>query len=288
VTQSGPIGRIKVRHYLRPALALRFRAAARMALGVADATIPPADALALSSLLAYAEQGIASRVLAKTADDHVPRQLESPYRGKLFGHEPQHVVAERDPMDDRGPTGEGILRPISEPTVRKARSIVRRGDGEDGPDLPPYGVCLLTPRSAIEGPLYRRQAGRPPRPCCGRPSGCAPPPRASLYRGCPSSPFRQGIRGMCRAGHDRYRVAEPLLERPPQNRDHPFCKVVEPAKAREAQEAWYEDHYIRRINFLLPVRAPAASFTRPFRFAACRDGSSFPCTAREATAVPIS
>jgi quercetin dioxygenase-like cupin family protein len=36
-----------------------------------DATIPPADALALGSLLAYAEQGIASRVLAKTGGGSV-------------------------------------------------------------------------------------------------------------------------------------------------------------------------------------------------------------------------
>ena len=38
---------------------------------MADATIPPADALALGSLLAYAEQGIASRVLAKTDGGNV-------------------------------------------------------------------------------------------------------------------------------------------------------------------------------------------------------------------------
>jgi quercetin dioxygenase-like cupin family protein len=38
---------------------------------MADSTIPPADALALDSLLAYAEQGIASRVLAKTAGGNV-------------------------------------------------------------------------------------------------------------------------------------------------------------------------------------------------------------------------
>lgn len=36
-----------------------------------DATISPADALLLSSLLAYAEQGIASRVLAKTGGGSV-------------------------------------------------------------------------------------------------------------------------------------------------------------------------------------------------------------------------
>ena len=42
-----------------------------MALGMADATIPPADALALGALLAYAEQGIASRVLAKTGGGNV-------------------------------------------------------------------------------------------------------------------------------------------------------------------------------------------------------------------------
>jgi quercetin dioxygenase-like cupin family protein len=34
---------------------------------MADATIPPADAVLLDSLLAYADQGIASRVLAKAA-----------------------------------------------------------------------------------------------------------------------------------------------------------------------------------------------------------------------------
>jgi quercetin dioxygenase-like cupin family protein len=39
--------------------------------GVAAPTIPPADALALESLLAYAEQGIASRVLAKTDGGNV-------------------------------------------------------------------------------------------------------------------------------------------------------------------------------------------------------------------------
>ena len=44
---------------------------ARMASPMADATIPPADVLALGSLLAYAEQGIASRVLAKTAGGNV-------------------------------------------------------------------------------------------------------------------------------------------------------------------------------------------------------------------------
>ena len=38
---------------------------------MADATIPPADVVALGSLLAYAEQGIASRVLAKTAGGNV-------------------------------------------------------------------------------------------------------------------------------------------------------------------------------------------------------------------------
>jgi quercetin dioxygenase-like cupin family protein len=42
-----------------------------MGSGMADATIPPADALALGSLLAYAEQGIASRVLAKTGGGNV-------------------------------------------------------------------------------------------------------------------------------------------------------------------------------------------------------------------------
>lgn len=36
-----------------------------------DATIPAADALSLDSLLAYAEQGIASRVLAKTGGGSV-------------------------------------------------------------------------------------------------------------------------------------------------------------------------------------------------------------------------
>jgi quercetin dioxygenase-like cupin family protein len=34
---------------------------------MADTTIPPGDAILLDSLLAYADQGIASRVLAKTA-----------------------------------------------------------------------------------------------------------------------------------------------------------------------------------------------------------------------------
>jgi quercetin dioxygenase-like cupin family protein len=38
---------------------------------MADATIPPADALALGSLLACPDQGIASRVLAKTAGGNV-------------------------------------------------------------------------------------------------------------------------------------------------------------------------------------------------------------------------
>jgi quercetin dioxygenase-like cupin family protein len=38
---------------------------------MADATIPPADALILDSLLAYADQGIASRVLAKTVGGNV-------------------------------------------------------------------------------------------------------------------------------------------------------------------------------------------------------------------------
>ncbi len=38
---------------------------------MADSTIPPGGALALDSLLAYAEQGIASRVLAKTAGGNV-------------------------------------------------------------------------------------------------------------------------------------------------------------------------------------------------------------------------
>lgn len=38
---------------------------------MADPTIPPADALDLGSLLAYAEQGIASRVLAKTDGGNV-------------------------------------------------------------------------------------------------------------------------------------------------------------------------------------------------------------------------
>lgn len=38
---------------------------------MADATIPAADALALASLLAYAEQGIASRILAKTGGGNV-------------------------------------------------------------------------------------------------------------------------------------------------------------------------------------------------------------------------
>jgi hypothetical protein len=42
-----------------------------MVSGMADATIPPADALASGSLLAYAEQGIASRVLAKTDGGNV-------------------------------------------------------------------------------------------------------------------------------------------------------------------------------------------------------------------------
>ncbi len=37
----------------------------------ADATIPPADALVLASLVAYAEHGIASRVLAKTSGGNV-------------------------------------------------------------------------------------------------------------------------------------------------------------------------------------------------------------------------
>jgi quercetin dioxygenase-like cupin family protein len=38
---------------------------------MADATIPPADAIALGPLLAYAEQGIASRVLAKAGGGNV-------------------------------------------------------------------------------------------------------------------------------------------------------------------------------------------------------------------------
>jgi len=38
---------------------------------MADATIPPADAIVVGSLLAYAEQGIASRVLAKTGGGNV-------------------------------------------------------------------------------------------------------------------------------------------------------------------------------------------------------------------------
>ena len=38
---------------------------------MADATIPAADALAFDALLAYAEQGIASRVLAKTEGGNV-------------------------------------------------------------------------------------------------------------------------------------------------------------------------------------------------------------------------
>ena len=38
---------------------------------MADATIPPAEVLALGSLLAFAEQGIASRVLAKTGGGNV-------------------------------------------------------------------------------------------------------------------------------------------------------------------------------------------------------------------------
>ena len=42
-----------------------------MALGMADATIPAADALDLGALLAYAEQGIASRVLAKAGGGNV-------------------------------------------------------------------------------------------------------------------------------------------------------------------------------------------------------------------------
>jgi quercetin dioxygenase-like cupin family protein len=42
-----------------------------MVSGMAAPTIPRADALALDSLLAYAEQGIASRVLAKTDGGNV-------------------------------------------------------------------------------------------------------------------------------------------------------------------------------------------------------------------------
>ena len=42
-----------------------------MVSGMAHPAIPPADALALGSLLAYAEQGIASRVLAKTDGGNV-------------------------------------------------------------------------------------------------------------------------------------------------------------------------------------------------------------------------
>jgi quercetin dioxygenase-like cupin family protein len=42
-----------------------------MGVEMADASIPPAEALALDSLLGYAEQGIASRVLAKTAGGNV-------------------------------------------------------------------------------------------------------------------------------------------------------------------------------------------------------------------------
>lgn len=42
-----------------------------MASTMADTAIPPADALVLGTLLAYAEQGIASRVLAKTGGGSV-------------------------------------------------------------------------------------------------------------------------------------------------------------------------------------------------------------------------
>ena len=38
---------------------------------MADSTIPPGDAIALGSLLAFAEQGIASRVVAKTDGGNV-------------------------------------------------------------------------------------------------------------------------------------------------------------------------------------------------------------------------
>lgn len=38
---------------------------------MADATIPPTEALVLDALLAYADQGIASRVLAKTAGGNI-------------------------------------------------------------------------------------------------------------------------------------------------------------------------------------------------------------------------
>ena len=46
-------------------------AAAGMASGMTDPTIPGAEALVLGSLLGYAEQGIASRVLAKTDGGNV-------------------------------------------------------------------------------------------------------------------------------------------------------------------------------------------------------------------------
>jgi quercetin dioxygenase-like cupin family protein len=46
-------------------------AMAAMSVEMPDASIPPAEALALDSLLAYAEQGIASRVLAKTPGGNV-------------------------------------------------------------------------------------------------------------------------------------------------------------------------------------------------------------------------
>jgi quercetin dioxygenase-like cupin family protein len=42
-----------------------------MALCMTDATIPSADPIVVGSLLAYAEQGIASRVLAKTGGGNV-------------------------------------------------------------------------------------------------------------------------------------------------------------------------------------------------------------------------
>lgn len=42
-----------------------------MASGMADATIPSAEPLEIDSLLAYADQGIASRVLAKTSGGNV-------------------------------------------------------------------------------------------------------------------------------------------------------------------------------------------------------------------------
>src|SRR5512144_1339294 len=120
-------------------------------------------------------------------------------------------------MDDRSPTDEGILGPIGEPTVRQTRSIVRRGDGDDGPDLPPYGVCLLTPRSAVEGLCTGEKLGiHPTRAVANQVDTLHARERlrAEVAQVVDevALALHQGVGGMCRAGHDRNRVAEPLLD----------------------------------------------------------------------------